>query len=90
MISVEDNSEFTITVADLIKTLAKLDKFTLFIWVSTLQLPFEFTEMDDFMFMQESLKVITDTDVEYIFYDIITGLKVVYYDDYERMAIGYS
>ena len=89
MISVDDDSEYTITIADLIKTLSKLDEFILLIWTSS-DLPFKFTDKDDFLFLQESVKIVTDCKVEYIFYDIITGLKVIYYDECERMAVGYG
>lgn len=78
MIAKCDECEYTVSVADLMVTLDKLDKFDLKIWISSSELPFEYSEKDDFQFLQESLKIVTDTVVEYIFYDIITLVRVEY------------
>ena len=76
MIEIGDG-EFTYTVSDLIKTIAKLDKFKLKIWVSTVELPFTFSHECDFTFLQESVKVVKDNHIEYLLYDFITHIKVV-------------
>lgn len=89
MIAKCEDCEYTVSIADLMVTLSKLDKFRLLIWIGS-ELPFVYTQDDDFKFLQESLKIVTDSAIEYIFYDIITGLRVEYYDNNERMAKGYS
>ena len=79
MITVEDDCEFTILVADLIKTLALFDKklFELDIWVSGCELPLTFENSCDFHFMQEGVRIIRGNIVEYVFYDVITYVKVI-------------
>ena len=78
MIAKCDDCEYTVSIADLMSTLSFLDKFTLKIWISGSELPFEYTEADDFKFLQESLKIMTDTAIEYIFYDIIQLVRINY------------
>lgn len=87
MIELDDNSEFTVTVANLIKTLSELDWFDLEIWAGS-ELPYLFTEDDDYLFLQESVRIITDSTIVYIYYDMITGMRIVY-DDNKRMVEGY-
>ena len=78
MIAKCEDCEYTVSIADLMSTLSFLDKFTLKIWISGSELPFEYTEADDFKFLQESLKIMTDTAIEYIFYDIIQLVRINY------------
>ena len=89
MIGVENESEFTVTIADVIKTLDKLDDFIVRVWISSNELPIEFSNDDDVLFMQESVKIVTNQTVKYIFYDIITGLEIEY-DNFKELAIGYG
>ena len=78
MISKCEECEYSITIADLMVTLSQLDLFDLKIWITGTELPFEYSEKDDFKFLQESLKIVTDTAVEYIFYDIIQLVRINY------------
>ena len=79
MISLEDENDFTVLFGDLIKTLALLDDkgFTLCLWISGSELPFEFENSCDFHFMQEGIRIICEDTVHYIFYDTITYVKVI-------------
>lgn len=78
MIAKCEDCEYTVSIADLMVTLSKLDKFELKIWITGTELPFEYSEKDDFKFLQESLKIVTDSAVEYIFYDIIQLVRINY------------
>ena len=78
MIAKCDECEYTISIADLMSTLSFLDKFELKIWIRGSELPMEYTERDDFKFLQESIKIVTDSAIEYIFYDIIDLVRVNY------------
>ena len=78
MIAKCDDCEYTVSIADLMVTLSKLDKFDLKIWINGSELPFEYSEKDDFKFLQESLKIVTSSAIEYIFYDIITLVRINY------------
>ena len=78
MIAKCEDCEYTVTIADLMVTLSKLEKFNLRLWVTGSELPLEYSEKDDFKFLQESLKVVTDSAIEYIYYDIITLVRVNY------------
>lgn len=84
MIAKCDDCEYTVSIADLMSTLSFLDEFELKIWISGSELPLEYDESDDFKFLQESLKIVTDTAIEYIFYDIIQLVRINYAS--ERMA----
>ena len=78
MIAKCEDCEYTITIADLMVTLDMLDKFELKIWITGSDLPFEYSEKDDFKFLQESLKIVSDSVVEYVFYDIIQLVRIKY------------
>lgn len=78
MIAKCEDCEYTVTIADLMVTLSKLEKFNLRLWVTGSELPLEYSEKDDFKFLQESLKVVTDSAIEYIYYDIITLVRINY------------
>lgn len=78
MIAKCDDCEYSITIADLMVTLSQLDEFNLKIWITGSELAFEYSEKDDFKFLQESLKVVTATAIEYIFYDIIQLVRINY------------
>ena len=79
MIELHDDSEFTILIADLIKTLSAFDKglFNLKIWVNSSELPFEFENSCDFLFLQEGIRIIDGNKVKYIWYDTITHIELV-------------
>lgn len=78
MIAKCDDCEYTISIADLMVTLSQLDNFTLKIWIGNNPLAFEYSEKDDFKFLQESLKIVTSSAVEYIFYDTIELVRINY------------
>ena len=77
MISVCDDCEYTVTIADLIETLAGLDKYLLRIWVTVSELPFVFNQGYDLNFLQESIRIQRGNVVEYIFYDLISYVRVI-------------
>lgn len=77
MISVCDDCEYTVTIADLIETLAGLDKYLLKIWVTGSELPFGFDHEYDLHFLQESIRIQRGNVVEYIFYDLISYVRVI-------------
>ena len=77
-ISVNDDSEFTLFIADLIETLAQTEKFVLKIWINGSELPFEFDNACSFYFMQEGFRVDTGEFIDYIFYDNIVSLRLMY------------
>ena len=76
MIEVGDG-EFSYTISDLIKTLAKAHRFRLKIWLTGVELPLEFTEVCDFTFLQESVKVVDENLIQYVFYDLIANIRLV-------------
>ena len=78
MISVDEQSEFTVLVADFIETLAKTDKFLLLVWISGSELPFELDNTCKFYFMQEGFRVIRENVIDYIFYDNIASVRIIY------------
>ena len=77
MLSLCDDCEYTTLIADLIETLASLEKFMLRIWVSGSEISYDFTSDNDFKFLQEGLKVSDNEMVDYIFYDTIVSIKVI-------------
>ena len=81
MIEVHQESDFTITIADLISTMDTLDNtgdklFTLNIWTHGRDLPFVFENHCHFEFLQESIRIDDNRAVMYIFYDEIEYIKV--------------
>ena len=78
MISLCEDCEYTVLIANLIETLSSVERFSLKIWVSNVELPFKFNESDDIQFLQEGVRIERDGKIEYIFYDLITHIKVVY------------
>ena len=78
MITIEEDNEFTVIVANFIETIAKMDKFDLLVWVNGSELPFEFSQNCRFHFMQEGFRVTNDGVIDYIFYDNIASLRIVY------------
>jgi hypothetical protein len=77
-ISVDDEAEFTLLIADFIETLAQTNKFELKLWINTSELPLEYTECDCFYFTQEGFRVDTGRMIDYIFYDNIVSVKIIY------------
>ena len=81
MIEVCDDCEYTVLIADLIATLMTYDKdnkpFTLKIWVTGSELPFEFDYSSHFDFLQEGLRVETNERIVYLFYDILSEVEVL-------------
>lgn len=81
MIELCDDCDYTILIADLIATLMTMDKdskpFTLKIWITGSELPFEFESFNHFDFLQEGIRVETSDKIVYLFYDVINQLEVV-------------
>ena len=81
MISVCDDCEFTVLIADVIITLSELEKrephlFTLKIWCNGRDLPFNFENHCDFNFLQEGIRIEDGRAVMYIWYDTIEYIRV--------------
>ena len=77
-ISVCDECEYTVLIADLIETLASLDLFMLKIWVNGSEISYDFKSKEkDFEFLQEGLKISDNEMIDYIFYDTIVSVKVI-------------
>ena len=81
MIELCENCDYTILMADLIATLMTKDKhnepFTLKIWITGSELPFEFDSGSHFDFLQEGIRVETNERIVYLFYDIISQIEVI-------------
>lgn len=81
MIEVCDDCDYTVLIADLIATLGTYDKenkpFTLNIWITGSELPFEFDCSSHFDFLQEGLRVETNERIVYLFYDILSEVEVL-------------
>lgn len=81
MIELCEDCDYTILIADLIATLMTMDKygkpFTLKIWITGSELPFEFDSDSHFDFLQEGIKVEDNDKIEYLFYDIISQIEVL-------------
>lgn len=81
MIELCDDCEYTVLFADLIATLMTYDKhdesFTVKIWIANSEIPYKFESYCHFDFLQEGLRVESNTNIIYIFYDLITLVEVV-------------
>lgn len=86
MIEMMSDCEYITLIADLIKLLMGLDKFTLKIWVANRDIAFEFNSDDDFLFLNEGMRVYRELKYKhiggvkkhnYIFYDNIVNIQVV-------------
>ena len=83
MISVDENGEFTFTIADLIKYLSGLDKFVLRIWTNSSELSFNVDESFDIHFISESIKLSKGKRVTYVALDSVVALNVIKDGDLE-------
>ena len=77
-VTVHEDSEFSILVADFIETIASTTKFLLLVWINGSELPFEFNQNCTFHFMQEGFRVSNGNTIDYIFYDNIATVRLVY------------
>lgn len=77
MINVAEDNEFTVLIADLIKTMAGLTKYTLELWVGS-ELPLTVNESCDYYFMQEGVRISAGKQVLWIFYDTISMVRLKY------------
>ena len=78
MISVCDDCEFSILVADLIKTLNDTQKYILKIWLRGTELAFTYTNEWNYHFMQEGVRIMDNEQIDWIFYDEIAFVRVYY------------
>lgn len=76
MIDVCDDCEYSIVIADLIESLAKLEMFTLNVWTNMRDLPFVFENHCDFLFLQEGIRIEDDRGIYYVPYDGIEYIRV--------------
>ena len=91
MIKIEEDCEFITMIADVIKLIGNLEKFKLKIWVSGCESPFEYTEEDGFLFLNEGMRIYHTHEFHhigtlkrwsYIFYDNIVNIQVVVKHEY--------
>ena len=78
MISIAEDNEFSIVIADFIETLAGTDMFVIKIWINGNELPLSYNHWCNFYFMQEGFRVDTGKRIEWIFYDTITMMELKY------------
>ena len=84
-----EDCEYSVLIADLMVTLDSMDVFLLKIWTGGKELPFEFTEEHELVFLQEGIRTQRTTElfgesrtsVGYIFYDTIDNIQVFDYDN---------
>ena len=81
MISVDENGEFTFTIADLIKYLSGLEKFVLKIWTNNSELAFKCDESYDIHFLTESIRLSKGKKTTYIALDNVVALNVIEDED---------
>ena len=72
-----EDCEYSITLADLMVTLDKLESFRLMIWLRGNELPFEMNSRWDLEFMQESIKCEYENKIVYLLYDEIVAVMVM-------------
>ena len=76
MISIQENGEFTHTIADVIEKLSAMDEFVVKVWVSS-ELPFKFDESSDIHFLSESIRVTNRQGrVSYIALDSVLAISI--------------
>ena len=73
-----DDCEFSILVADLIKTINDTSKFLLKIWLRGTELSFNYSDEWDYHFMQEGVRIMNNEQIDWIFYDEIAFVRVYY------------
>lgn len=78
MVSIDENAEYTLFIADFIETLSHTENFLLKIWISNVELPFEFNQDCSFYFTQEGFRVDDGKMIDFIFYDNIASLRIIY------------
>ena len=77
-ISIADDNEFTIMIADFIETLAGTGEFILKIWINNSEIPYVYNEKDSFYFMQEGFRVSSKGVIDWFFYDTISTVRLHY------------
>ena len=73
-----DDCEFSILVADLIKTINDTSKFLLKIWLRGTELSFNYSDEWNYHFMQEGVRIMNNEQIDWIFYDEIAFVRVYY------------
>lgn len=77
-ITIAEDNEFTILIADLIETLAGTTRFVLKVWINGSEVPYIFTDEDNFYFMQEGFRVSQKKHIDWFFYDNIVSMRLHY------------
>lgn len=84
-ISVDKDSEFTVTLKDFIETLSQQDEFLLKIWVNGSEIPYEYENNCDFHFMSEGIRITRHRKyedlgefktIDYVLYDTIVAMRL--------------
>ena len=78
MISIEDDNEYSVLIADLIKTIGNTSKYILKIWLRGTDLSFNYSDEWDYHFMQEGVRIMNHEQIDWIFYDEIAFVRVYY------------
>ena len=73
-----DVCEFSILVADLIKTINDTSKFLLKIWLRGTELSFDYSDEWNYHFMQEGVRIMNNEQIDWISYDEIAFVRVYY------------
>lgn len=77
MISLCEECEFSVVVADLIESMSSITNFKILIWVNGSEIPFTYHSSEcDFHFLQEGVRVTHGKKVDYLFYDTMVTVRV--------------
>ena len=77
MITVEKDSEFTLTIVDVIKKLDKMEQYVVRIWTQNSELSFNYDESWNLHFISESICASRDKKSVYIAMDSIVSIVII-------------
>lgn len=78
MITLEEDNEYSVIIADLIETLSATNKFELKIWIRGTEIPYIYYDDCNFHFMQEGVRIMVDNRIDWMFYDEIATVRCIY------------
>lgn len=76
MITVDNDSEFSLTIKSVAEELSRLDKFVIKIWVTGSELSFKFNESWDIHFISESIRFSLGDKIKYVAMDSIMAIDI--------------
>ena len=80
-ITIDKDSEFSITMKDFIETLSQQDEFLLKIWVNGSEIPYKYKNDCDFHFISEGIRI-----TRYIKYEDLGEFKTIDYVLYDTIV----